>query len=126
MNVLLWIIAGVLAVAFAAAGLMKLTQPRDKLAASSMGWAADVPPGMVKAIGALEVLAAVGLIGPAAVGIAPVLVPLAAVGLIVLMAGAVVTHSRRGEFQFIIVNVILLALAAVVAWGRFGPHRFTS
>jgi uncharacterized membrane protein YphA (DoxX/SURF4 family) len=125
MNVLLWIIAGVLAVAFAAAGLMKLTQPRDKLA-SSMGWAADVPPGMVKAIGALEVLAAIGLIGPAAVGIAPVLVPLAAVGLIALMAGAVITHARRGEYQFIIVNVILLALAAVVAWGRFGPHRFTS
>ncbi|HEX2264248.1 MAG TPA: DoxX family protein, partial [Pseudonocardiaceae bacterium] len=61
MNIVLWIIAGLLAVAFAGAGLMKLTQPKEKLAASGMGWTEQFSPGAIKAIGALEVLAAIGL-----------------------------------------------------------------
>ncbi|SFK53158.1 DoxX family protein [Geodermatophilus ruber] len=124
MNVVLWIIAGVLAAAFLSAGLMKLGQPKKKLADSGMGWVEDFSPGAVKAIGALEVLAAIGLILPAALGIAPVLVPLAATGLVLLMLGAAVVHARRGESQMIVVNVVLLVLAAVVAWGRFGPYAF--
>ncbi|MFH8678913.1 DoxX family protein [Streptomyces lydicus] len=122
MNVLLWSIAGVLAVAFLAAGAMKLSQPKQKLAASGMGWTEGVSAGTVKLIGALEVLAALGLVLPAALGIAPVLVPLAALGLVLVMLGAVVVHARRGEAQMIAVNLVLLALAAVVAWGRFGPY----
>jgi hypothetical protein len=51
-------------------------------------------------------------------------VPLAAVGLILLMAGAAITHARRGESQAIASNVVLIVLAAVVAWGRFGPYPF--
>ena len=124
MNVVLWIIAGLLAAAFLAAGAMKLAQPRAKLAASGMAWAADYGDGAVKAIGALEVLAAVGLIAPALLDIAPVLVPLAAVGVVLLMVGAMVTHGRRHESKAIVVNVALLALAAFVAWGRFGPDSF--
>jgi uncharacterized membrane protein YphA (DoxX/SURF4 family) len=114
MNIALWIVAGLLAVAFLASGAMKL-------AAFGMGWVEDFGAGAVKAIGALEVLAAVGLILPAALGIAPVLVPLAAVGLVVLMAGAIITHLRRHEAQVIASPVALLALAVLVAWGRFGP-----
>jgi uncharacterized membrane protein YphA (DoxX/SURF4 family) len=123
MNVVLWIVAGVLAAAFLVAGLTKLTQPKQKLAAQ-MGWVEDFSPGAVKAIGALEVLAAIGLILPAALDVVPVLVPLAAVGLAVLMVGAVVTHARRHEPQLIVINVVLLALAVVVLWGRFGPYSF--
>jgi DoxX-like family len=67
----------------------------------------------------------VGLILPAALGIAPVLVPLAAVGLVVLMAGAIITHLRRHQAQPIVVNLALIALAVLVAWGRFGPQSFT-
>jgi uncharacterized membrane protein YphA (DoxX/SURF4 family) len=122
-NVVLWIIAAVLAVAFGAAGLMKLTQPKEKLAAN-MAYVEDFSAGTVKAIGALEVLAAVGLILPGALGIAPVLVPLAATGLVLVMIGAAVVHARRGEAQMIPVNLVLLVLAAVVAWGRFGPYSF--
>ena len=125
MNIALWIIASLLAVAFLASGAMKLAQPRQKLAASGMGWAEDFTAGTVKGIGALEVLAAVGLILPAALGIAPVLVPLAAVGLVLLMAGAFITHVRRREAQGIVVTLALLALAALVVWGRFGPQPFT-
>jgi uncharacterized membrane protein YphA (DoxX/SURF4 family) len=123
MNVVLWIIAGVLALAFLAAGLTKLTQPKEKLA-TNMAWVEDFSPGTVKVIGALEVLAAIGLVLPAVLDVVPVLVPLAAIGLVVLMAGAALTHSRRKEVPLIVVNLVLLALAAVVAWGRFGPYSF--
>jgi uncharacterized membrane protein YphA (DoxX/SURF4 family) len=124
MNITLWIIAGVLAAAFLAAGAMKLAQPKERLAASGMGWTEEFTPGMVKTIGLLEVLAAIGLILPAALGVLPVLVPLAAVGLTALMAGAAITHARRKETQMIAANAVLLVLAAAVAWGRFGPYSF--
>jgi uncharacterized membrane protein YphA (DoxX/SURF4 family) len=118
-NVVLWIIAGLLALAFLAAGAMKLIQPKEKLIASGMGWAADVSDGTVKLIGAAEVLAAVGLILPEALDIAPILTPLAAVGLVVIMIGAIVVHVRRKEAPMAAINLVLLILAAVVAGGRF-------
>jgi len=125
MNVVLWVVAGVLAAAFLVAGLTKLTQPKEKLA-GQMGWVEDFSPGVIKLIGGLEVLAAVGLILPAALDIVPVLVPLAAVGLVVLMAGAAITHLRRHEPQMVVINAVLLLLAVVVLWGRFGPYSFTA
>jgi uncharacterized membrane protein YphA (DoxX/SURF4 family) len=126
MNVALWIIASVLAVAFLAAGAMKLTQPKAKLVTAGMGWAEDFSVGMLRTIGLLEVLAAVGLILPAALDIVPVLVPVAALGLVLIMTGAVITHARRHEPTPIVVNLVLLVLAALVAWGRFGPDSFAS
>ncbi|GAB2601893.1 DoxX family protein [Streptomyces capparidis] len=124
MNVTLWITAGVLAAAFLAGGAMKMAQPKEKLVASGMAWADDFGDTAVKGIGALEVLAALGLILPAALDIAPVLVPLAALGLVVVMAGGFLTHLRRREAQGIAVTLVLLAVSAFVAWGRFGPHSF--
>jgi uncharacterized membrane protein YphA (DoxX/SURF4 family) len=126
MNVVLWIIAGVLAAGFLAAGLMKVSQPKEKLAASGMGWTEDFSAGTVKTIGTLEILAAIGLILPAALDIAPVLTAVAALGLVLVMIGAAVTHVRRKEPQLIGINVVLLVLAALVVWGRFGPYSFTS
>ena len=124
MNVALWIVAGVLAAAFLGAGLMKLAQPRKKLAESGMGWTEEFSDGAVKGIGALEVLGAIGLILPAALDIVPVLVPIAATGLALLMLGAAVTHARRKETPMIATNLVLFALAVFVAWGRFGPYAF--
>ncbi|WP_326575403.1 DoxX family protein [Streptomyces sp. NBC_00487] len=124
MNVTLWIIASLLAAAFLAAGLMKTTQSKEKLAASGMTWVEDFSPGMVKTIGALEGLGAIGLILPAALDIAPVFVPLAATGLVLTMIGAVVYHVRRKETKETVPSLVLLILAAVVAWGRFGPYAF--
>ncbi|MEU8250451.1 DoxX family protein [Nonomuraea sp. NPDC048916] len=120
MNVALWIVAGLLAVVFLASGAMKLIQSKEKLVASGMGVFEDFGAGTVKAIGVLEVLAAAGLVLPAALGIAPVLVPLAAAGVVLLMGGAIIVHGRRQEAQGIVVTAVLLALAAFVAWGRFG------
>jgi uncharacterized membrane protein YphA (DoxX/SURF4 family) len=123
MNIVLWIIAGLLAAVFLAAGLTKLTQPKEKLA-TMMTWTKDHSAGRVKTLGALEVVAAIGLILPAALDVVPVLVPLAALGLVVVMIGAAFTHARRNEYQAIGANVVLLVLAAVVVWGRFGPYSF--
>ena len=88
-------------------------------------WAEDFSAGSLKAIGALEVLAAVGLVLPAALDIAPVLVPLAALGLVMIMVGAVITRIRRHEVTFMVADLVYLALAGFVAWGRFGPESFT-
>src|SRR4051812_15402780 len=108
MNVLLWILASVLAAMFAAAGAGKLVQPKERLASSpNMAWAEDFPPGMLKMIGTVEVLAAFGLILPAVLDVAAIIVPIAAVGLGALMMGAVVTHARRGETTNIVVNIAL-------------------
>jgi uncharacterized membrane protein YphA (DoxX/SURF4 family) len=122
-NVALWIVQILLAVAFLGAGLMKLTQPKDKIA-QLMAWAADFSPTAIKLIGLVEVLGALGLVLAAVTGIAPVLVPLAAVGLALVMVGAIITHARRGEKQMIGANVVLLLLALFVAGGRFGAYAF--
>ena len=127
MNRALWIVTGLLAVAYLVAGVGKLIVPKEKLATfPGAGWVEDFSAGTVKAIGALEVLAAVGLVLPAATGIAPVLVPLAAAGLVLIMVGAVITRIRRHEFTFMVADLVYLALAGFVAWGRFGPESFTS
>ncbi|MGC3993603.1 MAG: DoxX family protein [Propionicimonas sp.] len=123
MNIVLWILQSVLALVFLAAGALKVSQPREKLQ-QAMGWVADFSTPMVRFIGSVEILAALGLVLPAATGILPILTPLAATGLVIVMIGAAVTHARRKEPQMIAANAVLLVLAAVVAWARFGPYAF--
>ena len=124
MNIALWVITAILALAFLAAGTMKIAQPKAKLAASGQGWVEDFSVGAVKRIGILEILAALGLILPALLNIATMLVPTAAVGLVLLMAGAAITHGRRHETPNVIINVVLGVIAAGVAIARFGPLGF--
>jgi uncharacterized membrane protein YphA (DoxX/SURF4 family) len=118
MNIALWIVQALLAIAFGMAGLMKITQPKEKLAAQQP-WVEDFAPTTVKLIGTLEVLGAIGLILPLLTGILPWLTPLAAVGLALTMLGAMATHLRRHEHPNLIANLVLLVLAAFVAYGRF-------
>lgn len=124
MNVALWIVAGLMSAACLSGGAMKVLQPREKLAEGQWKWAEDFGDSTVKTIGVLEILAAVGLVLPAVVDVAPVLVPVTAVCMGVLMVCAMVTHGRRKETQAVVVNVVLLAVFAFLAWGRFGPHAF--
>ncbi len=119
MTVMLWIVQAVLALVFLGAGLSKLAQPRKKLVDTGMAVFEHFSDRSVKAIGALEVLGAVGLILPAVTGIAPWLVPVAAVGLGLVMIGAAVTHVRY-RAPHTAVPIVLLILAVVVGWGRFG------
>jgi hypothetical protein len=124
MNVFLWILATVLAAVFVGTGVLKLARTRDQLAAMGQHWVEDFGQGTVRTIGVLELLGAVGLVVPPLVGVAPVLAPVAATGFVLLMAGAGITHARRGEWGNAAGTVVLLVMAAVVAWGRFGPYPF--
>ena len=120
MNIVLWAVQVVMAALFFMGGTVKLTQPKAKLAAATnMAWAEDFSQGTVRLIGGLEVLGAVGLILPALTDIAPWLTPLAGLGLVLTMLGAALTHTRRGEYSMIGINMVLLALAAFVAYGRW-------
>ena len=126
MNLALWIIAGVMAAVFLLAGTNKLFIPREKLAkAPGGGWVNDFSAGFVKALGAVEILGAIGLIVPAALDVAPILGPVAAVGLATIMIGAAIVTSRRHESKHALLNLTYLALIAVVAIGRFGPHSLS-
>jgi hypothetical protein len=124
MNTFLWIVAGQLAVVFLASGARKVTQPKEKLAANGMGWTEDFSAKAVVTIGALELLAALGLILPAVFDVMVLVVPIAALGLVLLMAGAATSHAKRHELHMILVNLVLAGLASVVVWGRFGPYAF--
>lgn len=125
MNLALWIVAGLLAVVMLVGGATKLFVPKEKLAATAHGgWTADFGVGFVKALGAVELLAAVGITLPAVVGVAPIMVPVTAVCWVLLMIGAMITHLRRHEKTPVAANLIYLAMAVFVAWGRFGPEPF--
>lgn len=127
MNLALWIVAGLLAAAYLFGGGGKLVLSKEKIKSTSASakWVDDFGAGTIKAIGVFEVLGAAGLILPAVLGIAPVLVPLAAVGLAVIMVGAVITRIRRREFKFMAADLVYLALLSFVVWGRFFAEPFT-
>lgn len=65
---------------------------------------------------------AIGLVLPAVIGLTPALAGLAALGLALLMIGAAITNQRMGRSRDIVVNAVLLGLAAAVTWARFGPY----
>lgn len=96
MEVAIWIVSGLLAAAYLFAGAIKATQPKDKLA-TMLPWTEDFSPATIKVIGTAEILGGVGLILPWLTGIAPVLTPLAATGLVVIQILAIGTHIRRNE-----------------------------
>ncbi|MFZ3454053.1 DoxX family protein [Arthrobacter sp. 7Tela_A1] len=121
MLVFLWVAEIVLALLYLGLGVMRLVQPYDKLV-RVLRWPADYPAWAVKLIGLAEILGALGLIIPAAADVAPVLTPVAACALAVMMAGAVVVHLRRRERQRVALPCILLAVNVFIAIGRFGPY----
>ena len=127
MNIALWIVAGLMAAIYLLSGFGKLLVPRERMAAmgDASRWVLDFRPGTLKIIGGLEILGALGLILPALLGIAPILVPLAASGLTMIMAGAVTVRVRRGETKAALVDATYLALTAFVAIGRFAWVPFT-
>jgi uncharacterized membrane protein YphA (DoxX/SURF4 family) len=115
MNVVAWILQIVLAGAFLASGVMKAVRPKPALVSAGMGYAEDFSDSAIKAIGVIEIVGAVGLILPWILDVAPVLTPIAAVGLALVMAGAVVVHIRRKE-QFVpalVLGVLSLVLAVL-------------
>ncbi|MFD2768572.1 DoxX family protein [Micromonospora eburnea] len=126
MNLALWIAAGLLAAVSLTGGITKTFIPKEKLAAIKGGeWTGHASAGFIKTIGVLELLAAVGLILPAVLDIAPIMVPVTAACWILLMVGAAIIHGRLGQSTLVIVNLGCVVLATFIAWGRFGPEPFT-
>ncbi|MER6945975.1 DoxX family protein [Nonomuraea sp. NPDC000554] len=123
MNVLLWILQAVLAAMFAAVGVLTSALSKEKLE-PRLPWTADFSAGTVRFIGLAELAGALALVLPAVTGIAPILTPLAATGLALMMVLAALTHLRRKEPAAIVLNVVLFFAAAVIAWGRFGPYTW--
>ncbi|WP_370246648.1 DoxX family protein [Nocardioides sp.] len=119
MSLTLWILNSLLAAAFLGAGALKLLRSPADLKEAGMGWVDDVSPGLVRFVGAAEVLGAVGLILPRALDVAPVLTPLAAVGLLLTMLGAILVHVRRQEPAAPPAVIAVLTLAsAVIGFAR--------
>ncbi len=123
MNVALWILQGLLALFFVFHAYIMLRSSPPRLQ-GGMKYILEMPAGLRLFAGVAEGLAGLALVVPALFRILVWLTPLAAVGLVLLMLGAIVFHLMRREYPNIGLNVVLGALAAVVAWGRFGPYHF--
>lgn len=127
MNIALWIVTAYLSLGFLAGGIGLLVLSRERYAAlhRSQRWAEDLPRPFLKVMGILKVAAAAGLTLPALTGIAPWLVPLAALGLMMFMSGAVTIRAVRREWFAMTGDLVFIGLAAFVAWGRsFGVETF--
>ena len=118
MNYALWIIQGLLALLFLFAGGMKLVMPLEALTGQM-----PLPGWFVRFIGVAEVLGAIGLILPGLLRIRPGLTPLAAVGLVIIMIGAMVITLAGGEVAAALIPLVVGLLLAFVAYGRWPSLR---
>jgi uncharacterized membrane protein YphA (DoxX/SURF4 family) len=120
----LWIVTGLLAAVFLGAGALKLVRSKEALADGGFKWVQDYSANQVRLIGIAEILGAIGLVLPPLSGIAPILAPISAVCLVVVMIGAALTHAKFKEYPQVAICIVIAALAAFVAWARFGPYAF--
>ncbi len=119
MNIVLWILQIVLGLAFGAAAYFHSFGAAQAQLQPGAQWIGEVPQPLLYFIALCELLGGVGLILPAATKILPWLTPLAAALLAVMMLLAAGFHLTRGEYPNIIFTLILGALAAFVAYGRW-------
>lgn len=117
-TIALWIVQILLAVFYGLVGVMKLSMPVEGLA-TQMNWVKYSPELLVRFIGLCEFAGALGLILPSVTRILPWLTALAALGFVVIQVLAIGTHAMLNELlQVLPMNLVLLALAAFVLWGR--------
>lgn len=127
MNVALWLAAGLLALVALLGGITKTLVPLERLSRhEGAAWTRGVSPAFVRTLGGLEILAALGLVLPAVVDVAPVMVPVTAVCWVALMVGAMITHGRLGQTKLVLVNMAYVVLAVFIAVGRLGPESFAA
>ncbi|MFJ2866950.1 DoxX family protein [Kitasatospora sp. NPDC087314] len=114
MNAGYWIVAGLLALFHLYGGGVKVVRSRERLR-PMMAWVDGMPMAAVRAIGAVEVLGAIGLVLPPLTGIAPGLALVAAIGFVILQVGAIGVHLSLGDRR-VALNVTLVLAAAVTGW----------
>jgi uncharacterized membrane protein YphA (DoxX/SURF4 family) len=117
-NIALWIGQGLLSLLFAWSGVQKGTRSKASLVASGQTGVQEYPMPFVRFIAFMELLAAVGLVVPWATGILPILTPLAAAGLGIIMLGAARAHARLHEPRNVAANFLILAVCLFVTIGR--------
>ena len=115
MNVTLWVLQALLAVAFLAHGWLFLSPPAEMVEQMN----SSIAPAFRVFIGVAEVLAAVGLTLPGITRVMPWLVPCAAAGLMIVMIGATIVHATRGEIGSAITTAILFVVVTFVAYMRW-------
>jgi len=126
MNTALWIVASLLAAGYLAGAAAMVVLPKERFRAISRNqhYVDEFSPGFITALGAVKVAGAVGLVLPAVTGIAPVLVPVAALGFVLVMTGATTVRIVRREWRNALGDLVFVALSGFVAWGRFVPEPF--
>ncbi len=116
LSVALWGTQGLLAAGFLMAGATKLMTPADQLAAM-IPWTGEYA-ALVPVTGLVDVAGGLGILLPSLTRILPRLTVLAALGLIVLQVLAGLFHLSRGEVDVLPMNIVFIALASFVLWGR--------
>lgn len=121
MHLALWIVTTMIAIAFAIGGVSQVALTKEKFRSygASQHWVDDFDRGHIKAIGTTKIIGSVGLVLPGLLDVAVVLVPLAASGLMLVMAGAVTTRFRRSEWGYLLGDLMFVGLLGFIAWGRF-------
>ncbi|MCA0985706.1 DoxX family protein [Guptibacillus algicola] len=117
MNILLWIVQILLALMFLMVGSQKVVQSTKRNEAAD-NTASPSNNNLFVFIGIVEILGAVGLILPWLLNIVPILTPLAAIGISIIMVLAAIQHAKRKEMKSVVTNIVLLALALFVVIGR--------
>ena len=117
LHIILWVAQIILGGMFIMAGMMKSTQPIVDLS-KSVPWTANVPLALVRFVGVSELFGGVGLILPSLLRIKPILTPIAAIGILLIMVFALVYHVMNGEINVIGINIAFGLVAAFIAWGR--------
>ena len=126
MNTALWILNVFLGTAFTIGGtaMLVLSKERYRSLHETQQWVDDFTASQMKVIAAIKLLGGLGLLLPAVGDVAPGLIPVAACGLALFMAGAGTTRFRRGEVQSLVGDLVFLAMFAFLAWGRFDLEPF--
>lgn len=117
MNIFLWVLQFLLGILFLSIGIEHFALPPGL--PERVAWMYDLSPVMHLFSGVAEILAALGLILPGLTRIQTRLTPLAALGIVLLMAGASAWHITRGEFANVFINILIALLAGIVAYGRW-------
>ena len=115
MEIVILILQIGLAAIFIYFGSLKIFLTYDQIK-SKVTWAEDYPHSRIKFFGILEILGGLGLIIPHQLDIFPILTPVAATGLAMVMAGAAVVHLKRDEISMILLNILIIFLLAGVGF----------
>lgn len=118
LNLGLWVAQWLFAASFVGAGLMKSAMPIAQLAAI-WPWTGELAPTLVRLLGAIDLLGGLGVLLPSLTRIKPRLTMAAAIACIALQLCAMLFHASRGELAALPVNVVFIAVAAFIAWGRW-------